>query len=315
MEPEEERLKDTEIEPRTSNESGAGNDLDGASKKSRRQFIKNIGGLMFGLTLVDRTARQILACPPPCNSPGDNDANCKNPGDHDAGCGNGNTDEGCSTSEPDENCHTKDPGDGKGDKDQHCTENGNDADAGCGDCNDKHDDDEHCGESLGEGTDPDEMCGHAHVVGIDTDDNCKNADDNDQGCGTHTGPWGTQEDADEGCDPGPPDTDKNCTGEESDIYCDTNGANTSTPDEHCGTDPEDHDSACELYFDTDESCTASSGNDIDESCGGLDTSVPGIKKSDEDQNCGHDFGGGVFDHDDRCGLPRTWPLPDWGDNT
>lgn len=312
MEPKKGKDKEANGGLSVSDESGSNNGADSESKQSRRQFTKNIGGLIFGLTLVDRTASYVFACPS-CSNPGDNDANCNSPGDPDAGCGGGNEDEGCSASNEDQNCHTKDPGEGEGDEDQSCGSLG--ADEGCGDCNDAHDDDDNCGEPLGGGTDPDAMCGHAHASGIDTDDNCQNVDDNDQGCGIHTGPWGTEEDDDEGCNPGPPDTDQNCDEEDSDDNCNTNGPNTSTPDEHCGTAPEDHDSACEQYFDIDESCTAYSGNDMDESCGGKDTSAYPIIVSDEDQNCGHDFGGGVFDHDDRCGLPRTWPLPDWPDNT
>jgi len=140
--------------------------------------------------------------------------------------------------------------------------------------------------------------------------------DNDQGCGRHDGP-GTPEmtDDDEGCDPGPPDTDQNCDEEDSDDNCNTNGPNTSTPDENCQQGASyDTDYACEQYFDIDEAC-GHSGTDMDEGCGGLDTSADPIIVSDEDQNCGADFGGGVFDYDERCGLERTWPLPDWPDNT
>jgi len=234
MEPEKEVVKDTKVASLINNESVASDDVDSESKQSRRQFIKNIGGLVFGLILVDRTARQVVACPQ-CVNQGDQDDSCNSPGDHDAGCskgdppgeGNYNKDEGCSPSEPDEACHTKGPGGGEGDKDQHCTDSGSDADAGCGDCNDEHDPDEHCGEPLGEGTDPDALCGHAHTgSSVDEDDNCKNHGDNDQGCGTHTGPWGTAEDTDQGCSPGPPHNspDKNCgeidpTSTDTDDYC------------------------------------------------------------------------------------------------
>ena len=108
MEPEKEEVKDTKVGPSISKESGASDDVNSESKQSRRQFIKNIGALVFGLTLVDRVASYVFACPP-CNSPGDNDANCNRPGDHDAGYskgdppgeGNYNKDEGCSASEPD----------------------------------------------------------------------------------------------------------------------------------------------------------------------------------------------------------------------
>jgi len=312
MKPEKEEMKDTKVGSLTSSKSSPTNDVNGENKQSRRQFIKNIGGLIFGLTLVDRTARQLLACPQ-CNSPGDNDTNCNSPGDSDAGCGNGNKDEGCSASEPDENCHANGPGNGEGDKDQSCGELG--ADEGCGDCNDAHDTDDNCGQPLNGGNDPDEMCGHAHTIGIDTDNNCQNVGDSDQGCGRHNGS-GTSPvtDEDEGCNPGHPDTDQNCIGQDSDDNCNTNGENTSTPDEHCQQSPSyDTDQACEQWFDEDEAC-GHSGTDMDQCCGGEDHSAP-WPVSDEDQNCGHDFGGGVFDCDERCGLPRTWPLPDWGDNT
>ena len=320
MKPEKEVVKDTKVRPLISNESGASDDVDSESKQTRRQFIKNLGGLIFGLTLIDRTAHQVFACPP-CDSPGDNDATCNSPGDHDAGCtkgdppgeGNYNKDEGCSASEPDESCHTKGPGLGKGDEDGSCGALG--ADEGCGDCNDEHDKDDNCGEPLGGGTDPDAMCGHAHTSGIDTDDNCKTAGDNDQGCGTHTGPWGTEEDDDEGCSPGPPHNspDKNCseidpTSTDTDDCCVPSSKdmpNTTTPDEHCQTGgtgkPYDEDNACSQWFDIDEAC-GHSDTDQDQGCGGYDTSVPLVHKSDPDQNCGGTIGGGLHDADDRCGL-------------
>lgn len=348
MEPEKEGLKDTKAGPLISNESGSSGGVDSESKQSRRQLIKNIGTLVFGLTLVDRTARRVSACPPPCNSPGDNDANCNSPGDHDAGCGNGNTDEGCSSTESDENCHTNGPGGGEGDEDQSCGELG--ADEGCGDCNDAHDTDDNCGEPLGGGTDPDAMCGHAHFwpKPPDKDNCCQNPGDNDQGCGTHNGPIGNDgNDPDQGCqtDPGPPpiDTDRNCTGEESDEYCNTNGQNTSTPDEHCQQSPSyDEDQECEQWFDEDEAC-GHSDTDQDQGCGGLDTSSE-TNQSDADQNCGGTIGGETYDSDDRCGLDGhlgthqpdqacgnnipgggtdpdercgmsgPWPLPDYGDD-
>ncbi len=275
--------------------------------QSRRQFIKTIGTLVFGVTLVDKTACPSFSCgpepPPGCNNPGDNDASCDSPGDHDAGCGNGNKDEGCSASEPDENCHTNGPGGGEGDNDESCGAVAG-LDEGCGDCNDEHDKDDNCGQLANGGTDPDDMCGHAHYWPFegDKDNCCQNPGDNDQGCGKHDGPdindW---TDPDEGCSPGPPDTDQNCTGQEPDDDCSTNGGNTSTPDEGCsGGASYDEDQACEQWFDEDEAC-GHSDTDQDQGCGGEDHSR-WPPHSDADQNCGNSAGGGSYDQDSQCGL-------------
>ena len=48
MEPEKEVVKDTKVASLISNESVASDDVDSESKQSRRQFIKNIGGLVIG---------------------------------------------------------------------------------------------------------------------------------------------------------------------------------------------------------------------------------------------------------------------------
>lgn len=62
MDPEKEEVKDTKVGPLISNESGASDDVNIESKQSRRQFIKNIGALVFGLTLVDRITNYVYAC-------------------------------------------------------------------------------------------------------------------------------------------------------------------------------------------------------------------------------------------------------------
>jgi hypothetical protein len=76
------------------NEVGGAPDPSQPPEATRREFIRFVGAFLFGVTLVDRTARQVLASPP-CQSVGDQDDSCQSSGDDDAGCGNGNTDEGC----------------------------------------------------------------------------------------------------------------------------------------------------------------------------------------------------------------------------
>ena len=63
MEPQNEASKDKKAEVAANNEPGETSDSEGESKQSRRQFIKNIGGLILGLTLVDKTARQVVYRP------------------------------------------------------------------------------------------------------------------------------------------------------------------------------------------------------------------------------------------------------------
>jgi len=336
-----ERSRQDQTTPNEANKTPHSGD---ASQPTRRDFFRYIGSFLFGATLVDRTARQVLASPP-CQYQGDQDDACDSPGDNDQGCGYGNTDEGCTNSgwwynedqncayervggkddndgacgvsnDEDNACHRRAPGIDNGDEDQSCTQMSGPSlneDQGCGDCNDNHDKDNNCGESLGGSTvDSDQMCGHAHTSpwGGDADNNCKVSGNPDSGCGSHNGPVGNDwTDPDQGCqsnpEPPPADTDLNCTGEASDSKCEPGAGNTSIPDEHCsGTEGSyDRDQACEEFFDEDEVCSAEGNTDVDEGCGGEDRSgLTSSFQSDPDQNCAEELPAEGYDEDSQCGL-------------
>lgn len=187
-------------------------------------------------------------------------------------------DESCQAVNTDENCQIQQVPKPQHDADQHCTATGGDADASCGDCDDTHESDEHCGKPLAGGaTDPDDMCGHQHWVTHHEDQVCS-ATQADVGCGIHTTVYGgTDTDPDQHCTG--TNADMNCTGKASDANCTPYpNPSTTTPDEGCNTTG-DVDSACG-HYDADESC---GGAATDEACG-LHFGVIG-SNTDTDENC------------------------------
>lgn len=330
-----------------------------AAGSSRRQFIREVGGVLFAVTIVDVADPSFLSGPVYAQSSGcgngtpdgscsattpdsncgyttsgaidpdegcrgspydadqscgqisrdvdqacsstDEDQNCNKPYSTpgltdldnsctstslDESCGGNTTDESCSTTSTDENCSVaRNPP--ANDVDQSCTGSGAETDEGCGDCDDNHDTDQHCGQPVKGALDPDDLCGHQSFFGwYDSDDVC-GATVADQGCGVHKGPYTTvtKDDADGHCGVGGA-ADMNCTTKASDANCAAaTNPSTTAPDEQCsGTD---EDGACNHY-------------DRDESCGG--GGLPGGADL-SDQACGTYGAIGSADPDGHCAPP------------
>ncbi len=220
--------------------------------------------------------------------------------DRDSSCGDGEADESCSISSTE--------GGSGNDVDQNCgtaTGGGNvDGDNACGDCDDDHDADGSCNQSVGGSTDSDEMCGHAHLPGggIDEDQTCS-ATTADNGCGNHDTVYNEVNDPDQHCPDGvtpgtTQDSDQNCTGQVADATCAANPpAYASSPDEMCSST--EIDGACgnggsagyNPAYDEDASCGgAGLGEQSDQSCGSTVYTL-----EDEDENCS------TADADEGCG--------------
>lgn len=185
-------------------------------------------------------------------------------------------DEHCEAGESDAGCsiaQNTGPGDKNGDHDQdaHCSAVGATADGCCGDCEDNHQIDEHCGKNVGTQVDADELCGHVTgaftVYWVNADSACGKipvASNRDSACGAYDPPYssGTQSDPDATC--GVPEPDQECTvGIDSTCARPTNPSSTS-PDESCGAmlTP---DEACG-HYDRDANCSVPTG-DPDQGCG------------------------------------------------
>jgi len=236
-----------------------------------------------------------------CNSaPGDYDQSCSS-SNNDEACGQGSTqsptgkdpDATCSSTNSDEGCSISQVPAPSNDGDQNCNATNADADQACGDCDDNHDSDEHCGRPLNGATDADDLCGHQHWVGHDEDDTCS-ATTSDQGCGTHTTVYGgTDDDPDQHCVNG--NADMHCTAPGPDSNCDAaTNPSTTSPDETCGA--ADPDQACG-HYDADESCSATA---VDQACGEhFGVFGPTV---DTDQNCTAQGGTNATDN---TGHPHT----------
>lgn len=275
--------------------------------QSRRQFIRRVGGAVFAINLVDvvdGSSHEALAAA--CGTGGNAPF-----GESDIGCGVGiypamATDQNCGVSQF--------PNKGK-DADQYCTLNVlnplvTDPDKACGDCDDKHSADQHCGKKLDNGqNDPDEMCGHQSNIGGDQDNNCSEKVA-DVGCGTHDHVYGGDpwKDPDQHCVA--PSVDQNCAKSTPDETCNSKTfPSTTSPDEGCAatgdvvTDP---DGACS-HYDADESCTKLS-IDPDQSCGTYPNPIP-FKDDfkDADEHC--------IGEADNSEKPNEGPLKPWCPNT
>jgi hypothetical protein len=159
-------------------------------------------------------------------------------------------------------------------------------DESCGDCDDNHNTDEHCGQTTtGNTVDPDDLCGHQHwteTFGESQDGVCSTTE-SDVGCGAHTTEYGgTWSDPDQHCS-GTTGTnaDRNCSTLSKDDTCAAlSNPSTTSPDECCGG-VNDLDEACSRY-DKDESC--GNKNTRDEACGTTPVSV--LSYTDIDNHCG-----------------------------
>jgi hypothetical protein len=222
------------------------NNQNDKRQASRRSFIKRIGNTVFSVTFVGCVAMSpkiAYACgegvsDSTCGNNYDGDENCGNSGDSDNNCGTmtqqsgdmncGNAssgggttggpngtdqDEACtpSVSDSDNNCSIAQVPVGGVDEDQSCNTGGSDTDQSCGDCDDNHNSDEHCGQTItGSTADPDDLCGHQHWWGGSQDQACS-ATVNDVGCGTHKTEYGGQwNDPDQSCTSTNP-IDMNCS--------------------------------------------------------------------------------------------------------
>jgi hypothetical protein len=230
----------------------------------------------------------------------DTDENCGKP----LASGGTDPDEGCSATDNDENCQASQlPNPGQ-DIDQNCSDESTDPDQSCGDCDDTHHSDQHCGiDNPGGETDADDLCGHQSNIGGDTDNVCS-TEEADVGCGTHKAKYGTLpfNDEDEHCGQmGDPDMNCGDPGETSDENCNAPAnPSTTSPDERCSAT--DVDEACSRY-DADESC--GNGN-ADEACGTYKNPIPGFPDfKDNDDNCGNGT-----DADD-SENPNKGPIKPW----
>lgn len=260
--------------------------------ESRRQFIRRVGGSIFAIKLVDiidGSSHEALAAA--CGTPG--------PAPF------GEADLLCSIFIADNNCGVSQLPNNKKDHDQYCLSLiSTAADNSCGDCDDKHDADQHCGGTLPNGqTDADEMCGHQSNIGGDQDGTCS-ATTADSGCGTHNHVYGPLpfEDPDQHCVG--TNTDQNCSKMASDATCNSKThPSTTSPDENCGTitgDKYDRDEACS-HYDPDAAC-GFNAQDNDQACG-----TYGIF-TDKDQHC-------PTAANDNTEDPNKGPLNPWCPST
>ena len=222
-------------------------------------------------------------CNKPYSTPGltDIDNSCTSTS-LDESCGTGSTDESCSSTSTDENCSvSRNPP--ANDVDESCTAIGAQADEGCGDCDDNHDPDQHCGLPAGGAVDPDDLCGHQSFFGVYDSDTACSATQADMGCGTHSAPYtgSVQTDQDAHCVGTA--TDMSCSMQATDANCQAStNPSTTSPDEKCsGTDV---DQACN-HYDRDQSCGSAGlpgGSDLaDQACG----TYGAIGNADPDGHC------------------------------
>jgi hypothetical protein len=202
------------------------NSQNNKEQTSRRSFIKRIGNAVFSVTVVGWIAMSpkiAYACgegvsDSNCGSNwfgGSSDANCGigedpdnncgtwNSSSNDGNCGNPSSggvstggpngtdqDEACTTSVVDSNCSINQvPNNGTGaDVDESCGNVYMNPDESCGDCDDNHQSDEHCGKPMAGGKDPDDLCGHQHYTEIfgESQDGVCSTTESDAGCGAHT---------------------------------------------------------------------------------------------------------------------------------
>ena len=205
---------------------------DSGSEKStptRRQFIRDLGGALFIVTIVDALSVGALADTAACSRSTGTDNNCAVNGAQDGHCGYTNSppttppstdaDQNCSATDNDQNCKS-----GHADKDESCSP----------------------GTAKGTTFNEDGNC-NAPVQNQpnDTDDSCS-VNSADESCGSS----GSQDEhcsqfsSDAACSPPGPtgtgyDQDQSCTqnGADADQSCNVGGiraVNNPDPDNHCG---------------------------------------------------------------------------------
>lgn len=210
-------------------------------------------------------------------------------------------------------------------------------DQACGDCDDNHDTDQNCANTVGPIRDRDELCGHQHfnipfTDTYDDDNRCARLAPGftdrympDEGCGIHRSAYN-----DSSVDPdgavgltmvdGSVHVDQNCASQANDATCGQNPpAYGSSPDENCKRGPYDPDQGCG----SGGSGTQGTNNyDIDEACG--KAGQGGTPPYDKDEGCGGgaSAGGGLvggwdtdnacqvgppYDKDENCGA-KDWDV-------
>ena len=289
-----------------------------SEKKTRREFIKLIGKSLFTMTILSTCPTKLFATggdndcsssPPDINcgnSAGNHDEACEYGVDTDNNCSptnsgansNADVDNSCGANEPDESCEifSTNSSSYKKEEDEHCSSSLplGEVDNCCGDCDDNHDSDSHCGVYNGV-EDQDQLCGHTSWAYHNEDQSCGNGT-NDEGCGTHDTTYGGADtDTDNNCNSGgDPDNNNNCnnaTG--SDSTCDT------TPEPAYGTNP---DEMCSTT-DVDNACGQGGSNgynpayDEDQDC----------SNTSEDNACGADVNGSWSERDESCGQAVNNP--------
>jgi hypothetical protein len=219
-----------------------------------------------------------------------NDGNCGKPSSGGVSTGGPNgtdQDEACTTSVVDNNCSINQvPNNGAGaDVDGSCGNVYMNPDESCGDCDDNHQSDEHCGKPIAGGKDPDDLCGHQHYTEIfgESQDGVCSTTESDAGCGAHTTQYGgTWVDPDQHCSGTTgASADRNCSTLSNDDTCAAlSNPSTTSPDENCSLS--DSDDACSRY-DKDESCSMNYSKD--DACG--TTTIKWVSDPiDDDENCG-----------------------------
>lgn len=200
--------------------------------------------------------------------------------------------------DPDDNCSISLMPKPASDPDGSCELIEGAKDNSCGDCDDHHDTDDNCGETLSNGKiDEDELCGHQHAVGGTEDEVCMQKLGKDSGCGVHKAAYSifAFNDPDQSCGTQFSTVDMNCSAKSkaTDETCTETPIAmpaTTSPDEKCSLT--DHDGQCSRY-DQDESCSKTSK---DESCGIV--KLTGGIAHDPDEFCGSGNG----EKDESCGT-------------
>lgn len=208
---------------------------------TRRKFIRDVGGLLFAVTVVDIADAAFLTGQVYAQS---------------GGCGLGVVDSSCSATTPDSNCGFNVPAGGGMDPDEGCRASPQDADQACGQI--AKDVDQACS-----ATDQDQNCNKPHSTpGLTDADNSCTTTSLDESCGNGGGANNDEScnatSMDESCHDSAAKSshneDQSCTGTGADLdeACGTNSATgPRDEDQHCGqpaSGTTDADQACGMTY-------------------------------------------------------------------
>src|SRR5438067_859852 len=129
---------------------------ESGEKSSRRKFVRDVGGILFAVTVVDVADLATLA---------------SNARAATIGCGKGTPDDDCSAISDDKACGFI----GANDTDQSCTDISQGADENCTDAKGNNDVDQHCGQPdpIHGDYDKDNNCDLTDPAGVKDPDNTK----------------------------------------------------------------------------------------------------------------------------------------------